>query len=453
MVFCVAFAAWASFGQIDEVGHARGQLVPKGEVYKINPIELGKVVNIAIKEGETVKAGQVLVELDTTMAASDVERLQQQLASLQTEYHQKQILKDQTRAEAETRVAIAAADVQGQKAMLTQAEVNAATKKALIAQLATDEVADQERQRRLQPLTTTSEALREQLKASIAASKEQAERLKPLLAEGAISRKQLLDAEQVLRDRQSALIKNQLEESTNLKEQLFNAEKALRDGHSALTQHQGELGQILAQIQKLQAELTQKQAEETRIRLAAQQQIQQLEVEVTQLNAKIVETQTLLKSAQAKLQQRFLYAPVDGVVSALNIHNVGEVVQPGQTLAEMMPQAAPMVLSATLPNQEAGFVKLGMPVQIKFDAYPYQEYGIVSGKITSISPDAKPDERLGAVYGVEITLEPKAIAPHHQILPFKAGQTATADIIIRRRHIADILLEPIQQLQKGGISL
>jgi HlyD family secretion protein len=106
-----------------------------------------------------------------------------------------------------------------------------------------------------------------------------------------------------------------------------------------------------------------------------------------------------------------------------------------------------------LPNQEAGFIKLGMPVQVKLDAFPYQDFGVVSGKVTSISPDAKTDERLGPVYRVEVALDRNYVAANQQTIPFKAGQTATADIIIRRRRIVDVLLEPFRQLQKGGINL
>ena len=58
MVFSVAFGAWATLGKIDQVGHAQGKLVPKGDVYKIHPTETGKIINLAIKEGEKIKAGQ-----------------------------------------------------------------------------------------------------------------------------------------------------------------------------------------------------------------------------------------------------------------------------------------------------------------------------------------------------------------------------------------------------------
>jgi hemolysin D len=198
--------------------------------------------------------------------------------------------------------------------------------------------------------------------------------------------------------------------------------------------------------------LLSKEAEARRTQIESQQQVQQLEVELTQLKAKIAETQTLLSSAKAKLKDRFLTAPADGVVLSLNVTKPGEVVQPGQTVAEIAPKDAPLVLKASLPNREAGFVKTGMDVKVKFDAYPYQDYGIVQGKVTSISPDAKPDEKLGAVYRVEVSLERDSLKGAGKTA-FKAGQTATADIVIRRRRIADVLLAPIKQLQKGGIDL
>jgi multidrug efflux pump subunit AcrA (membrane-fusion protein) len=138
---------------------------------------------------------------------------------------------------------------------------------------------------------------------------------------------------------------------------------------------------------------------------------------------------------------------------SLNVRNIGEVVQPGQTIAEIAPYSAPLILSTSLPSREAGFVNKGMPVQVKLDAYPYQDYGIVTGKVLTISPDSKPDERLGAVYRVEVALDRNYVRANHQTIQFKAGETATAELVIRHRRIADILLDPIRQLQKGSLNL
>jgi HlyD family secretion protein len=122
-------------------------------------------------------------------------------------------------------------------------------------------------------------------------------------------------------------------------------------------------------------------------------------------------------------------------------------------IAEIAAQDSPLVLRAILPNQEAGFVKSGMPAQVKFDAYPYQDYGMIPGTVTAISPDTKPDEQLGEIYQVEIKLERSYVLANQQKIQFKPGQTATAEIVIRNKRIIDILLDPIRQLQKGGINL
>lgn len=453
MVFCVAFGAWAMLGTVEEVGHARGRLVPQGEVYKIHPEETGKVIQIAVKEGQTVKAGQLIAELDTEIAANEVERLQQTLTADKIQLQQMQGLVEEMRLEAQTRTTITQADIQAQETLIAQANTKAATATELLAQLQSDRAAGLVRLDRLKPLTTKNQDLLEQLQVDVAAAKERLVRLSPLVKQGAIAKEKLFEAEQTLRDRQRAIIQTQLEQGMGTNERLFDAEQTLRDRQRTITQTQEELKQALVEGSRLQAVLRQKQAEGRKAELETQQRIKQLEVEITQLQGKIAETRTLLNSAKAKLVQRFLYAPVNGVVSSLSVHNVGEVVQPGQTIAEMAPKAAPLVLSAFLPNQEAGFVKPGMSVKVKFDAYPYQDYGIVSGKVKSVSPDAKQDERLGAGYQVEVELEHNSAATKKLASKFKAGQTATADIVIRRRHIVDILLKPLKELQKGGIDL
>ncbi|HEY9829218.1 MAG TPA: HlyD family efflux transporter periplasmic adaptor subunit [Stenomitos sp.] len=453
IAFCFAFGAWATFGQIDEVGHAQGRLVPKGETYKIDPLEMGKVANIAVKEGQSVKAGQVLVELDTQIATGEVERLQQMLSASEIELTQKQTLLAKAHLEGRTRSQIAQATIQSQKAALIQANEKIAATRKLLSENQTMVAALQERIEHVKPLTETAQQLLKQKQVDWVAQKERLDRLAPLLKDGAISKEVVYQAEQNLRDRQSAIIQSQLGETASTREQVFQAEQSLRDCQSSITQNQGELQQAIAEAARLQAELTQREAEGRKIQLESQQQIQQLEVDITQLKGKIADTQNLLTSAKTKLNQRFLYASVNGVISSLNVRNKGEVVQPGQTVAELAPQGSPLELSAVLPNREAGFVKVGMPVQIKLDAYPYQDYGIIHGKVKSISADAKPDEKLGPVYRVTVELDRNYVTDEHKRIQFKAGQTASADIVIRRRRIADMLLDPIRQLKKGGINL
>ncbi|AFY75610.1 response regulator containing a CheY-like receiver domain and an HTH DNA-binding domain [Pleurocapsa sp. PCC 7327] len=453
IAFCLVFGIMAWFGRVEEVGRATGQLVPKGETYKVEPIESGKVTRIAVKEGDVVEAGQVLVELDTELAKKEVERLEQILSAYQFEGRQKQDLLDRALLEAQTLKAIATEDAQEQRLAIAQAREKVATKRNLLTQLSSEIAAVRARKSQIKPLSTVAKRRLAQLDSEEAAHRERLKRLRAMQKEGAVSLEYIFQAEQSLRQVQQQIALSQLQEIANTDEQLFQAEQSLRELQDRMTQSQGELSASLKEAQRLETELNQKKAQGRKMLLEAEQRIQQLKVESAQIEAKIAETKNLLASERAKLKQRFFRAPVDGVVSRLNLKNAGEVVQPGEAIAEIAPSNAPLVLSAVLPDREAGFVKKGMPVKVKFNAYPFQDYGIISGKVVSISSDAEQNEQLGTVYRVKVELERNYVNEGRRTIRLKAGQTGSADIIIRRRRFADILFDPIRQLQRSGIDL
>jgi HlyD family secretion protein len=453
IAFCLAFGTMIWFGRVEEVGKAQGQLVPRGETYKVEPIESGKVDRIAVKEGDAVEAGQVLVELDTELAKKEVERLEQMLTAYQFEGRQKQALLDRALLEAQTLNAIATEDAQAQRLAIAQAKQKVATNRNLLTQLSSEIAAVRARKSQIQPLSAVAKKRLAQLNSEEAAHRERLKRLRAMQKEGAVSLEYIFQAEQSLRQVQQQIALSHLQEVASTDEQLFQAEQSLRELQDRMTQSQGEFAASLKEAQRLETELNQKQAQGRRMLLEAEQRIQQLEVESAQLKAKIAETENLLASERAKLKQRFFRAPVDGSVSRLNLKNAGEVVQPGEAIAEIAPSDAPLVLSAVLPDREAGFVKQGMPVKVKFDAYPFQDYGIISGKVISISSDAERNDRLGTVYRVKVQLERDYVNEGRKTIRLKAGQTASADIIIRRRRLADILFDPIRQLQRSGIDL
>lgn len=396
MLFSAAFGAWAWFGTIQDVSYAAGRLVPEGKVYKVQPTATGAITRILVQPGDTVKAGQVVAELDQRLARGEVKRLQQALKSDRTQLRHAQEMIDRTLLEAQTQRAIAQSQIQSQTAQLTEARAMAKTQQDLMGQLELDQQAYEER---------------------IA-------RLRPLLQEGAIAQ-----------------------------EQLFEVEQGWRDRHRNLIQSQGELVRSQAAARRFQAELSTQQAESRRSELSTQQRLQQLKLEVTELMAKIEQTEYQLKIAKTQLEDNRLQATVDGVILSLNVDNTGEVVQPGQTVAEIAPSDAPLVLLASLPDREAGFVRVGMRTQLKFDAFPFQDYGLITGKVISISPDAVVHEQLGAVYQVEISLDQSYVTDENHPIALKAGQTANAEIIVRQRRIIDLLLEPFRKLQRDNLSL
>lgn len=94
-----------------------------------------------------------------------------------------------------------------------------------------------------------------------------------------------------------------------------------------------------------------------------------------------------------------------------------------------------------------------MTAQVKFDAYSYQDYGIIPGKVISISTNSQTDEKLGEVYRVRIELERNYVTDNLKKISFKPGQTASADIVIRHRRIIDVLLDPVKKMRQDGVDL
>ncbi len=421
VVFCAAFSTWATTSQMEEIGRAQGRLVPQGEPFKVHPVVSGKIAQVYVHEGQVVKAGQAIAALDNEIALNHLDGLRQERTSYEKELLQTAALIDKTRLEAQTRQAIASAEVRAQEAAIAQAQAKIAGQDTTIAQ-------SQER-------AVTSQAVLNQLQTDADAQKERLVRLKYLVDEGALARDQLYQAQRNFGDRQRSIT-----------QQVGDIQQTVADSQRL----KSDLQQAIAESQGLRAQLTQRYAEGQNAHVQAQQTIQQLLMQQTELQAKLQQSEKQLQQAQTEIKQLTLKAPVDGVVMSLNVRNRGEVVQPGQTIAEMASQTAPLILAAALPTREAGFVKVGDSVQIKFDAYPYQDYGMVRGKVTTISPDVKVDDRLGAVYRVDIALDRQSSS---QVTRLKAGQTATAEIIIRRRTVAEMLLDPIRQLQKSGLSL
>ena len=396
VLFTSVVGCWGWFGHIEHVSQASGQLVPLGESHKVQPVLSGKVDQILVQEGDTVEAGQLIVALDDQRARSEVEQLTLKLASQQTQLEQTRALVERTQNERAARQAITRADIDAHEEAIQSAAADVVTSRRMTTHLNDELEAHRARLAQLQPLVDV----------------------------GALAQDYLFPIEQSIRERQQTL-----------------------------TQTEGSLEKGLAERDRLQAQLTRQQAEGERSQVELEQRLQALERELIEVQASISETETSLKIAQATLEQMSIHAPHGGQILALKLENSGEIVQSGQTIAEIAPATAPLILSATLPSREAGLVEVDMPVNLKFDAFPYQDYGIISGTVVSISPDAEVNQHNEALYDVEIALSQDYIMHEGQAVALRAGQTAAAEIVVRRQRILALLFDPLRQLQAGGITL
>ena len=154
--------------------------------------------------------------------------------------------------------------------------------------------------------------------------------------------------------------------------------------------------------------------------LKQEEELKNIEGQISKLRSDIGQTMSQIKSINIQIQQRVVRSPIDGTIYDFPIGKAGSVVQPGQMLAQIAPKNTPFVLKAKIASQDSGFLEKGMPVKMKFDAYPFQDYGVLAGKVKWISPNSKVEETQQGkveVYELEVTLdEPYVETANQRIL-------------------------------------
>ena len=192
--------------------------------------------------------------------------------------------------------------------------------------------------------------------------------------------------------------------------------------------------------------------------LKSQEEYKNTKAQITNIEGEIAQTQSLIMGLEYQMQQRVIYSPVAGTVFQMPVKKPGAVVQVGQMVAQVAPQNSPLVLRGQMSSRDSGLLEVGQPVKVKFDAYPFQDYGVVPGRLTWISPDSRVAQTSTPTptppqdfYEVEIELERNYVENYEGTVTLTPGQTATAEIVIRQRRLADIILTPFKSLRKGGI--
>jgi hemolysin D len=389
---------WAMFSKVDEVGSATGRLEPIGKTVRLDAPVAGTVARITVKEGQRVKAGDRLMELESTVILNDLDQAQAKLEGQMNRLAQLELIKTQLQMTTRTQQQQGRAQASEQIAQMTQTEEKVVANQGAIASAQALLLKDQERVQRFQSLEQ----------------------------QGIISGSQVEDAE-----------------------------RTLIENNQRLQQSQADLQQTQTEIQKQQSTYQRVLREGDLAAMDGEKQVKEMQAQMSDIAAEIAQTQQQIKSLRYQWQQRFLYAPVQGTIFQLPIQNPGTVVQPGTLIAQIAPQGARMVLRAQMDSSDSGFLRVGLPVKVKFDAYPFQDYGVIAGRLTWISPDSKMVEMGGVqkeIFELEVELSQPYIQAANQRIQLMPGQTATAEVIIRQRRVIDFFTDPFKQLQKGGVN-
>ena len=163
-----------------------------------------------------------------------------------------------------------------------------------------------------------------------------------------------------------------------------------------------------------------------------------------------------LKTRQFELDNQYEFikvAPESGVVTAIQ-PSLGGHINNLSPILSIIPRNSPLEIELLLPTRSSGFVQIGNSIKIRFDAFPYQKFGLVSGSIINIDkalilPTDKvlPIKLEEAMYRVRATLAQQSITAYGKTFPLKVGMIADVDIILEKRTLLEWLLDPIFALK------
>ena len=416
--------AWSSLSHVDIVATAPGKIIPTGYSKVIQPFETGVVRAILVANGQNVNAGDVLIELDSTINEGETNHLRADLQSAQLDI---------------ARIHAALTDSDDPLAAFQPPEgVNPALlaiqRQFLLAQVA-------EHRAKIAALDG-QRAQKEAELATISATVDKLEAVIPTIEERVNIRKTLNEYGNKL---QYYEVLQQLTES---QQERLVQKSHLKEARAAVAAIIETRGQTKAEFRRtLFTELT--EAERKAAGLAAD----------------------LSKAEQrTKLQQ--LTAPVSGIVQQLAVHTVGGVVTPAQSLMVIVPNDSSLEIEAMVSNHDVGFVHAGDEVEIKVDTFDFTRYGLLHGRVLSISSDAivrdaasdKSNEKQPGsnaassepkgqelTYAARVSVDRTQMQVEDKKVNLSPGMAVTAEIKTGSRRIISYLLSPLIKYRQESL--
>ena len=425
LIFCIGLA-WAAFGQIDVVASAQGRIVPSDRVKVIQPMEIGVVRTLVVEDGQRVKAGDVLLEIDSTINDAEARQARRDLRTTRLDIARLRAALSDSGDPIEAFKPPADADPQQASDQRRFLESQIAEHRAKVGAL------DRQRQQKEAEVEATAATVAK-LEAMIPVLQQRFEIRRHLASQELGSKLQYLEMLQAL---------------TEMQQELKVQQNNKRVGEAAAAAIGESRAQAVAEYRRgLFDELGKMVQKENGL------------------------AETLVKSEQkAKLQA--LKAPVDGTVQQLAVHTIGGVVTPSQELMVVVPANSRLEIEANIPNRDIGFIQAGQEAEIKVDTFNFTKYGLIHGHVLSFSQDSikrpKPSDPAKEksassvadtsepqgqemVYQARISLDQTDMLIDGKRVQLSPGMAVTAEIKTGSRSVLSYLLSPIQRFHQESM--
>jgi len=409
-LFCLSFFLWAAFSPLDIVSDAVGEVVPSTKVKRIQHLEGGIVHEIQVKEGDTVKIGQPLLDLEATASDSTVAELTVRVSSLKAEV---------ARLEAESQ-------------WFGEDGNNGDTGKALqdIELALSDEIIAQSPQL-VQQANDLYNARRDRLVNDINSQREKiTQRIK--------------DIEEI-----KARIRNQRKNLEYVREQINISEELLADGLTTRYKHLGFLKEESSLVSKIEEDKVALSRSRSML-VGARKQLTQiyntfqeeLQESLRKSRRELLEFSQRLRKMSDNLSRTVLRSPANGIIKSVYVMGAGEVVQPGMTILDIVPAEDKLVIEAHLALGDIGYVEPGQPAMVKLSTGDARMFGNLAGTVKHISPDAitKPEE--GTYYRVMVETQSDHFEKNGRRYQLYPGMRLLVGIKTGERTVLEYLLYP-----------
>lgn len=469
-IFSIMIVAivWSSIGKIDEVAVARGKVVPDGRLKVVQSLQEGIITAIYVSEGEHVRAGQNLIELDATIKKVDQETIAQNLniAKLEKELLQKS-LNDE---DIESFVKLAnipeniktdllelyysrKKNYEGKKEslnmMVRQAEeaLNIAISDLQKMNQSVEQTKIKENTLRKLKNTSGYETVNlDKILQNIQILEEEEKKYEILYQEGAIAEMTWLEKRNAV-----DLLKREYEnqKARSYQEQISN------ELNWNATKNQVTLGQKEANTQSLRVAQAQSKLQESRTALQnldSETKTEALSL-IVEKEKQIQQLMSELQKAQKSLELQSLSSPTAGVVQGLAASTIGGVVTPAQPIMTIVPEDTPLIIEANIQNKDIGFVSEGQEASIKIDTFSYQRYGLLKGTVEKVSPDAFEDEKQGLVYKIKVSIPKQKLQVEGKEVSLSPGMAVTVEVKTGQRRVIEFFLEPLVKYAKESLTV
>lgn len=383
---------WSYFAEIDEVAKGDGKVIPSQKLQVLQSYDGGIVQEILVREGQAVKAGQVLLKVDPTRFMSSLEENTTQFAALAAKVQRLSALTQGNVLRFNRELSERAPTVVDNERKLYNSN---------LAEL--DEVAAGSDSRIMQRRQDVEEerANLSQYQNVLSLSKKELAVTKPLLASGAVSEIEILRLERQIVELEGNIAKSKV---------------AIERGLNAIEE-----------------EIIKK--EEARLKL-----VNRWNQALTDATAEMATLQQSQTSLEDVVSQAALRSPINGTVQRLLINTVGGVITPGSAVVEIVPQDDQLIVEAKVSPKDIAFIREGQQAILKFSAYDFTIYGGMSAEVQHISADAITNEKDETYYLVRLETKKSIANEALEILP---GMIVQVDILTGKKTVLNYILSPL----------